>query len=123
MGRVWCHQPYGDDKEVSIFSCKRCKVYKKLEVQLTHLEHIKYWEILGPVLTGVFVMEALNIIADKTERFGLFFKQGKHVMFDPYVVDRHSTEYFNIYCKICKSHVGYEIPTLSGFVLFYSTLF
>ena len=123
MGRLWCHKPYGSEEEVSIFSCKNCKLYKNLNVQFSHLEHIKYWEIMGPVRTGVFVNEAQNITSDKVEREGFFFKQGNQIIFDPYVVDRHSIEYYSINCKICKTHVGYEIPTLGGFILFYSTLF
>ena len=123
MGRLWCHQPYGGEEEVSIFSCKNCKLYKNLNVQLFHIKQIKYWEIIGPLVTGVFVNEARNITSDKIKRSGFFFNQGNTIVFDPYVVDDDSVTYYNVDCKICKTHVGYEIPTFGGFVIFYSTLF
>ena len=76
---------------------------KKINVQLSHIEHIKYWEIMGPVLSGVFTTEAQNIISDQEKHLGFFFKQGKQVIFDPYAVERHSVIYYNISCKICKT--------------------
>ena len=120
MGRFWIDKPFGVDNTVKTFSCKTCRNNGR-NVQLTTMDDIVYWNVTGSV-TGVLFEEAKHINIEDDVRAGLFYKQGENVMFEPHMTGLRTTEYRNVHCKICKSHVGYSIPVLDAVLMFHMIL-
>ena len=121
MGRFWCDYPYDDDDTVSVFYCKVCR-NRKQKIQFAHIRNIIYWEVKGPVTSGVLFSDVKHVEIDKDPKKGFFYKSDNVVMFDPYVVGLHSTEFSDVSCKFCKTHVGYHIPALDAIIMFYMVL-
>lgn len=121
MGRFFCDRPYGYDKDSLVFYCKCCQFNKRM-VQISHMDKIKYWEILGPEFTGVLFEETKHIYQDRTSKDGFYFKKGDHVIFDPQVSGLYTTPYFDVHCKICHIHLGYYIPILESWLIFHERL-
>lgn len=120
MGRFWIDKPYGLDERVKVFSCKTCRNNKK-NVQLTHMNNVIYWDVTGSV-TGVLFGEVKHVAIEDEIREGVFYKCGPKVVFEPHMTGLHTTEYQHVSCQICKSHVGYNIPTLDAILMFHIVL-
>ena len=114
MGRFWCeYTPNG-----LWYGCKACKKKEK-HVQIVAIEDIEYWEIEGSRRTGVVVSSMKNSSKLGETRLGSLSRLDVHYIFDP----SDGTLPFNdMMCSICHKILGYEIPQIGKFVLFYDTL-
>ena len=74
MGRFFCDRPYGYDDDNFVFCCRNCKLKKKY-VQLAHINNIRYWDIEGPVVSGVLFDEVKHVYRDKKEKKVFFLNR------------------------------------------------
>ena len=120
MGRFWIDKPYGFKDPEQVLCCKTCRNNGR-NTQLAHADNVMYWDVQGPI-TGVVIDEVKHVTIDKNIRKGIFCRQGQTVIFDPYAVGLHTTEYNDVFCAICKIQVGYYIIPLESAFMFHVTL-